>query len=43
VIKSCYDEVWQALESRKDALWAGIKVLSEKKEMLGDELVRGAA
>ncbi|GAX79863.1 hypothetical protein CEUSTIGMA_g7303.t1 [Chlamydomonas eustigma] len=39
VIKTCYDEVWQALESRKDALWAGIQVLSEKKEMLGEELM----
>lgn len=39
VIKSCYDEVWQALESRRDGLWAGIKALAEKKEMLGEELV----
>ena len=39
VIKSCYDEVWAALESRRDGLSAGIKALSERKEMLGEELV----
>jgi ATP-dependent Zn protease len=39
IIKSCYDEVWGVLEMRKDALWAGIKALSEQREMLGPELV----
>lgn len=40
MIKSCYNEVWAELESRRDGLLAGIKALSEKKEMLGEELVR---
>jgi len=38
VIKSCYEEVWRMLEERRDALWAGIKELSEQREMLGEEL-----
>lgn len=39
ITKQCYDEVWEALQTRKEALWAGIKALSEQKEMLGEELV----
>lgn len=39
VIKQCYDEVWGVLHEHKDALWAGVKALSEQKEMLGEELV----
>ncbi len=38
-MKECYEEVWEVLQTRKEALWAGIKALSEQKEMLGEELV----
>lgn len=35
VVKECYEEVWGILLSRKDALWAGVGELREKKELLG--------
>eukprot|EP00955_Chlamydomonas_euryale_P025460 268481-Chlamydomonas_euryale.AAC.2 len=42
ILKQCYEEVWALLESRREALWAGIKALSDRREMLGEELVGGA-
>eukprot|EP00879_Flechtneria_rotunda_P007956 GHRR01008335.1.p1 GENE.GHRR01008335.1~~GHRR01008335.1.p1 ORF type:complete len:622 (+),score=188.08 GHRR01008335.1:1715-3580(+) len=38
VIKGCYDDVWIILQEHREALWAGIAILSETKELLGYEL-----
>ncbi|KAG2425539.1 hypothetical protein HXX76_013583 [Chlamydomonas incerta] len=38
VLKSCSEDVLGILAERQEALWAGIKALSEHKELLGDEL-----
>ncbi|KAL6752417.1 hypothetical protein V8C86DRAFT_2755828 [Haematococcus lacustris] len=38
LIKTCYDEVWAMLELHRDALWAGVEALAERKELLGGEM-----
>jgi len=38
VLKSCYTEVWDILAEHRDALWAGIRTLADRKELLGAEL-----
>lgn len=38
ILKECYEEVWTILEERREALGEGVKVLSDCKEMLADEL-----
>ncbi|GLI60691.1 hypothetical protein VaNZ11_002895 [Volvox africanus] len=38
VIKSCSEDVLAILEENKEAMWAGIKALADRKELLGPEL-----
>ncbi|KAG2490077.1 hypothetical protein HYH03_011542 [Edaphochlamys debaryana] len=38
LIKSCSEDVMDILDERQEALWAGIKELAQRKELLGEEL-----
>ncbi|GLC38755.1 hypothetical protein PLESTM_000772200 [Pleodorina starrii] len=38
VLKSCSEDVLSILEENREAMWAGIKALSDRKELLGGEL-----
>jgi ATP-dependent metalloprotease FtsH len=38
IVRECYDEVWELVQRRRRALWAGIEALAQRREMQGREL-----